>query len=80
MSNPNVPHGPRVVHLYDHTCHGTLVRNNDNETLVGVIWDERPHYLHPCLREEVVFPSTRKRREERSERRPRRDYDDDDIR
>lgn len=81
MADRNTPRNERVTHLYDSTCKGTLVRANANEALVGVIWDERPGVVHPCIREEVVFPQEpRERRPRRSrddERNPRRYRDDD---
>lgn len=45
----------RVCHIYDHSAKGTLVRNNDDETLVGVAWDARPNVVHPCIRQEILF-------------------------
>ena len=49
----------RVTHIYDSRAHGTLARSNRDETLVGVIWDDRPGVLHPCLREELRFEDSR---------------------
>lgn len=68
----------RVVHLYDHSCKGTLARNNRNETLVGVIWDDRPGVLHPCIREEVVLIRDLERRAAAKLR--KKNADDDDKR
>lgn len=64
----------RVTHMYDNTARGTLVRNNDNEALVGVIWDNKPGVVHPCMRDELVFLNAAKVTGTRGRRR----NDDDD--
>lgn len=81
MSDRSHNRNDRVSHIYDSSCKGTLVRANRDEVLVGVIWDDRPGVVHPCIREEVVFPpeprsERRPRRDDRDNRR-RRDYDDE---
>lgn len=76
----------RVVHMFDHTCKGTLARNNRDETLVGVIWDDRPGILHPCIRDELIFASDLAKRaamklrkkDKDEDKRGRRNRDDDD--
>lgn len=72
----------RVTHMYDTTARGTVRRWNDGERLVGVEWDERPNYIAPCIRDEVVFDSERDARKQRKQRKAREDrkprYDEDD--